>query len=210
MRRYSGHEEPWGEFVDVKINAPELLKKQLEKAKKGTVWVSSVCDPYQPLEAHYKLTRQCLIELAHKKFPVNVQTKSKLVLRDLDVFLKFEKIEVGMTVTTDDEKTAKVFEPAASSVADRIQALERIHDAGIGTFAFIGPLLPGNPEKLIERLSGKVDRILIDKMNYMRTIKAFYLRMGLEEAATNTFFLEYRKRLITELKRRSIKFEALF
>jgi DNA repair photolyase len=210
MRRYSGHKEPWGEFVDVKINAPEILRKQLEKAKKGTVWVSSVCDPYQPLEAKYKLTRQCLNELVIKQFPVNVQTKSKLVLRDLDIFLKFEEIDVGMTITTDDEKIAKVFEREASSVADRIQALEKIHEAGIRTFAFIGPLLPGNPEKLIERLSGKVDRVLIDKMNYISTVKAFYFRMGLEEAATNTFFFECRKRLITELKKRGMKFEVLF
>ena len=115
-----------------------------------------------------------------------------------------------MTITTDDEKIAKVFEREASSVADRIQVLEKIHEAGIRTFAFIGPLLPGNPEKLINSLSGKVDRVLIDKMNYMSTIKAFYLRMGFEEAATNTFFFEYRKRLITELKKRGMKFEVLF
>ena len=56
MRRYSGHVEPWGQFVDVKINAPELLRKQLEKAKRGIVWISSVCDPYLPLEAKYELT----------------------------------------------------------------------------------------------------------------------------------------------------------
>jgi DNA repair photolyase len=79
MRRYSGHKEPWGEFVDAKINAPEILKKQLERAKKGTVWVSSVCDPYQPLEAEYGLTRRCLEELTKSRFPVNIQTKSKLV-----------------------------------------------------------------------------------------------------------------------------------
>ncbi|RLC65761.1 MAG: radical SAM protein, partial [Chloroflexi bacterium] len=107
MRRYSGHKEPWGEFVDVKINAPELLKKQLERAKKGIVWISSVCDPYQSLEAKYKLTRRCLKELLMKQFPVNIQTKSKLVLRDLDLLLQFEEIEVGFTITTDDERIAK-------------------------------------------------------------------------------------------------------
>ncbi len=104
MRRYSGHKEPWGKFVDVKINAPELLRKQLEKARKGTVWVSSVCDPYQPIEAKYELTRRCLIELANKQFPVTIQTKSKLVLRDLDLFRQFDEIEVGVTITTDDEE----------------------------------------------------------------------------------------------------------
>jgi DNA repair photolyase len=110
MKRYSGHKEAWGDFVDVKINAPEVLQKQLGKAKRGTVWISSVCDPYQPLEATYELTRRCLKELVKKQFPVNIQTKSELVLRDLDLFKEFEEIEVGFTITTDDEKVAKLFE----------------------------------------------------------------------------------------------------
>ncbi len=210
MRRYSGHKEPWGEFVDVKINAPELLRKQLERAKRGIVWISSVCDPYQPLEAKYRLTRRCLKELADKSFPVNIQTKSKLVLRDLDLFQEFEGIEVGSTITTDNEKVARMFEPRASSVSNRIQMLETIRKTGIKTFAFIGPLLPGNPEKLIERLSGKTDKVYIDKMNYLSTIKAFYFQQGLNEAATGSFFNEYRKRFIIELKKRRMKFEVLF
>jgi len=210
MRRYSGHKEPWGEFVDVKINAPELLRKQLERAKKGIVWISSVCDPYQPLEAKYELTRRCLRELADKPFPVNIQTKSKLALRDLDLFQEFEEIEVGSTITTDNEKVAQLFEPRASSVIDRIQMLETIRKTGIKTFAFIGPLLPGNPEKLIERLYGKIDKVYIDKMNYLSTIKAFYIQQGLKEAAASAFFNEYRKRLIIELKKRRMKFEVLF
>lgn len=210
MRRYSGHKEPWGEFVDVKINAPELLRKQLERAKKGVVWISSVCDPYQPLEAKYRLTRKCLRELAGRQFPVNIQTKSKLVLRDLDLFQEFEEIEVGSTITTDNENVARLFEPRASSIKERIQMLETIRKTGIKTFAFIGPLLPGHPEKLIERLSGKTDKVYIDKMNYLSTIKAFYLQQGFKEAATSAFFNEYRKRLITELRKRGIKFEVLF
>ncbi len=210
MRRYSGHVEPWGQFVDVKINAPELLRKQLEKAKRGIVWISSVCDPYLPLEAKYELTRRCLKELAAKQFPVNIQTKSKLVLRDMDLFQKFAEIEVGSTITTDDEKISRLFEPRASSVSDRIQMLEKIHKKGVKTFAFIGPLLPGNPEKLIERLFGVVDKVFIDKMNYMSTIRTFYIRHGLKEATTDEFFNEYRERLINELKKKKLKFEVLF
>ena len=76
MRRYSGHREAWGKFVDAKINAPSVLERQLQRAKKGTVWISSVCDPYQPLEAKYQLTRLCLEELVKKQFPINIQTIS--------------------------------------------------------------------------------------------------------------------------------------
>jgi DNA repair photolyase len=210
MRRYSGHKEPWGEFVDVKVNAPELLRKQLERAKKGTVWISSVCDPYQPLEAMYKLTRRCLEALLEKQFPVNIQTKSKLALRDLDLFEQFEVIDMGFTITTDDERMAKLFEPMASPVKDRIDAVQRIHKAGIRTFAFIGPLLPGNPEKLVERLEGKVDHVYIDRMNYVSTIRGFYGYLGLKEALTDRFFSENKNRLIRELRRRRMTFEVFF
>ncbi len=210
MRRYSGHKEPWGEFVDVKINATEILKKQLERAKEGTVWISSVCDPYQPLERKYKLTRQCLRELAKKQFPLNIQTKSDLILRDLDIFEEFKKIEVGFTITTDDERVAKIFEPRAPSVKARIKALEEIHSNGIKTFAFIGPLLPGKPESLIANLEGKVDKIYIDKMNYLWTIRKFYFQNNLTEATKDSFFQNYKERLIKELNNRRMKFEVLF
>jgi DNA repair photolyase len=210
MKRYSGHKEPWGEFVDVKINAPEVLRKQLQRAKRGTAWISSVCDPYQPLEAKYELTRRCLKELLEKQFPVNIQTKSKLVLRDLNLLEDFKEIEVGFTITTNDEKIAGFFEPGAASVADRMKALERIHSSGIKTFAFIGPLLPGDPEKLVADLDGSVDRVFIDRMNYLSQIKSFYRQLNLEWAAEDEFFQEYKGRLTSELKKRGMKFEAVF
>lgn len=210
MRRYSGHKEPWGQFVDVKVNAPELLKKQLEKTKKGTVWISSVCDPYQPLEINYRLTRKCLEILVEKQFPLNIQTKSRLVLRDIDLLQQFHDIEVGFTITTDDENIARIFESRASPVKERLNALTEIHGRGIKTFAFIGPLLPGNPEKLIASLEGITDKIYIDRMNYINTIRGLYDRLGLNEARTESFFLGYRRRLIKELKKRGMKFIALF
>ena len=210
MKRYSGHKEPWGQFVDVKINAPEVLRKQLQRAKRGTVWISSVCDPYQPLEAKYELTKRCLQALLEKQFPVNIQTKSKLVLRDLDLLKAFKEIEVGFTITTNDETIARSFEPRAASVTERLSALERLHASGIKTFAFVGPLLPGNPEKLVADLHGLVDRVFIDRMNYLNQIKAFYRQLKLDWATEDEFFQEYKSRLISELKRRRMKFEAVF
>ncbi len=210
MRRYSGHSEPWGEFVDVKVNSPFLLRKQLQRAKKGTVWISSVCDPYQPLEAKYQLTRQCLRELAEKQLPVNIQTKSALILRDLGYIQQFENIEVGFTITTDDERMARLFEPRASTVKERLEALEQIHSRGIKTFVFIGPLLPANPERFVELLQGKADRVLIDRMNYLSAIRGFYHRNNLLGATTDKFFFEYKKRYAEALDKRRIEFEVLF
>lgn len=210
MRWYSGHKEPWGEFVDVKINAPEVLKKQLNRARSGTVWISSVCDPYQRLEEKYELTRRCLGELAKNQLPVNIQTKSELALRDLDLFQEFEEIEVGFTITTDDERVARHFEPRATPVEDRLKALERIHASGIKTYAFIGPILPGNPEGLVQALEGKVDDVYIDRMNYLYFIKGSYEQMGFQRETTDRFFHEYEKRLTSELKKRSMRYEVLF
>ena len=210
MRRYSGHKEPWGAFVDVKINAAELLRKQVARAKKGTVWLSSVCDPYQPLEEKYRLTRQCLAILAEAGFPVNLQTKMTLVLRDLDIIERFDEIEVGMTLTTDDERIARMFEPGASPVGERIAALEKIHSRGIRTFAFVGPLLPGGPEGLISALAGRVDKILVDRMNYLETVIGVYQKLGLTEAATDEFFRRQAQRIAREAAKRGLPCEVLF
>jgi DNA repair photolyase len=210
MRRYSGHSEPWGSFVDVKINAPELLRKQVVRAKRGTVWLSSVCDPYQPLEEKYRLTRQCLAILAEARLPVSIQTKMTLVLRDLDIIERFEDIEVGLTLTTDDERIALMFEPGASPVGERIAALEKIHSRGIRTFAFVGPLLPGGPEGLISALAGRVDKVLVDRMNYLETVIGHYRRLGLSEAATDHFFHEQARRIAREAAKRGLPCEILF
>lgn len=210
MRRYSGHEEAWGDFVDIKINAPEVLKKQLVRAKRGTVWVSSVCDPYQPLEKKYRLTRQCLAELLEKQFPLNLQTKSTLVLRDLDLLTGFKEAEVGFTITTENEEMAKLFEPKASSVDDRIEALGKIRSRGIKTFAFIGPILPGNPQRLVQRLAGKVNRVYVDRMNYMNTISGFYTQHGLKDVTSDAFFQKYKYELVDTLNRYKIPYEVFF
>ena len=210
MRRYSGHKEPWGAFVDVKVNAPEVLSRQVIRAKKGAVWLSSVCDPYQPLEEKYRLTRQCLSILAEAGFPANIQTKMTLVLRDLDIIEKFERIEVGMTLSTDDERIARMFEPGASPVGERVAALEKIHSRGIRTFAYVGPLLPGGPENLVSALAGKVDKILVDRMNYMETVVGLYRRLGLSEAATDRFFREQAKGIAREAARHGLPCELLF
>ena len=209
MRRYSGHAEPWGEFVDVKVNAPELLEKQVRKARKGVVWLSSVCDAYQPLEAEYKLTRRCLEILAAADFPVQVQSKSTLLLRDIDVFRRFREIDVGFTIATDDDRIAKLFEPGASPVSERIRALGELKKAGIRTFVFVGPILPGNPEALVAALEGKADRVLVDRMNYVDQIRAFYVRHRLEYALTDAFFADQTRRLAAALNERRMHFEIV-
>ena len=210
MRRYSGHEEPWGEFVDVKVNAPALLAKQIMKAKRGTIWFASVCDPYQPLEERYALTRRLLEVIVGRDLPVEIQTKSARVRRDLDVIRRIPNVDVGFTIATDDETIAGMFEPNASPVRERVETLREFKAAGIPTFAFAGPLLPGNPERLAGLLAGAVERVLIDRMNYLPAVKAFYARHGLLDALTDSFFRTQSARLAKALRARGISVEVLF
>jgi len=180
MKRFTAHTEAWGSFVDVRINAPEVLQKQLtRKNRSGHIIISSVTDPYQWVEGKYKLTRQCLEVLLPYKFSISILTKSPLVLRDIDLFKKFGDIEVGVTITTDDEKIRKIFEPHAPPIGARINALKNLHDNGVKTYAFIGPVLPMNPDALIEKLRPHVDSVIIDRMNYTSKTLQIYRNMNL-------------------------------
>jgi len=186
MKRFTGHKEPWGQFVDVKINAVELLQVEIKKKKKGNVWVSGVCDPYQPLERKYELTRQCLEILAQNDWPVAIQTRSPLVLRDIDVLKMGKYFEVGLTITTADDETRKLFEPYAPPIAARLRALDELHRSGIRTYAMIAPLLPG-AEGLAQHLEGKVDYVLTDRMNY-HYADWVYRKYGLEDKLSDEYF----------------------
>ena len=193
MKRVTGHREPWGEFVDVKINAAYLLRVEINKKKRGRVWVSGVCDPYQPLEAKYKLTRQCLEILTQNNWPVTIQTRSSLVLRDIDILKRAQDCEAGLSVTTADEGIRRLFEPHAPPINDRIKALDELHKAGIRTYAMIAPMLPG-AEGLRELLKGKFDYLVIDQMNY-HYADWVYRKYGLEDKLTEDFFHRTRQKL---------------
>ena len=191
MKRVTGHREPWGEFVDVKINAADLLRVEIKKKRRGRVWVSGVCDPYQPLEAKYRLTRQCLEILALNTWPVIIQTRSPLVLRDIDIIKDAQDFEVGLSITTADDRIRKLFEPQAPPINDRIQALDELHKAGIRTYAMIAPVLPG-AEGLAELLKGKIDYVLTDRMNY-HYADWVYRKYGMEDKLTDDFFERIRQ-----------------
>jgi DNA repair photolyase len=208
MKRFTGHKEPWGEFVDVKINAPVLLKHEISKMLPGRVWVSGVCDPYQPLETAYKLTRKCLEILVQYGWPVTVQTKSPLVLRDIDLFRRSNKIEVGLSVTSADDEIRKLFEPSAPSIKERIKTLEELHLAGIGTYAMIAPMLP-RAEELAAQLSGKVDYVLVDRMNYHYG-DWVYRKYHLEEAMSYNFFFLKGEELASAFAKQGIECRVLF
>ena len=174
MKKYTNHKELWGEFVDVKINAPTVLRKQITKTKKGRVLFSSVTDAYQPAEKKYEITRKCLEQFRRTHFFVSILTKSSLVERDIDI-LQTLSCEVGFTFTTLDDTVKSVFEPKSSPVQERLKALTKVHEAGIPTYAFFGPIIPflsDSQESITEmmsRLQGLVQYIIVDRMNLYST-----------------------------------------
>ncbi|MEK7658506.1 MAG: radical SAM protein [Patescibacteria group bacterium] len=168
MRRFAKHTERWGDFLDVKINAPEVLEKELSRhPKRGIVLLGSVTDAYQPVERKYKITRSVLQVLLKHNFPVSILTKSDLVVRDMDVLKQLKDCEVGLTITTLDGGVASDFEPRTNSPQERIDALKALHSAGIKTYAFIGPILPGftNLKAIFSELNGRVDFVMAEVLN---------------------------------------------
>ncbi len=198
IKRFTGHHEPWGYFVDIKINAPNLLSKQIKRTRPGIVTLSTVTDPYQPLEKKYMLTRRCLEILLNYQFSVNILTRSSLCLRDIDLFKEFKEIEVGLTITTHDDSIRKIFEPRSPPVQSRVEALKRLKIENIKTYAFIGPILPLNPQRLVDTIKDFVDEVLIDRMNYTNQIKRVYERERLNPYLEDRYFnfigLELKKR----------------
>jgi DNA repair photolyase len=175
MKKYTNHEEDWGEFVDAKINVVERLRQQIKKTRPGTVQIGTVTDAYQPLEERFRLTRGCLEILADSDFPVTIQTKSDLVLRDIDVLKKIKDKEVGLTVTCSDPEVEALFEPGASNLDRRLDALKKLQRSGISTYVFFGPILPFFSDHqdslllLFKRLQKTgVGKIYLDKMNYLK------------------------------------------
>ncbi|MGF9891245.1 radical SAM protein [Priestia megaterium] len=162
-------EEKWGEYVDIKTNAAELLEKDINKAlKKGTpisIFMSTATDPYQGAEAKSKLTRSLLEVMVKQKDNIDylmVHTRSPLVTRDIDLFKEFgEKIIVSMSIETDLDKIRKVFTPAAPPIPARLNALKKLTEAGIPTRASVSPMLPLS-KHIAKNLKAVTNRVALD------------------------------------------------
>ena len=219
----------WGAFVDVKHNIPRILESELQKKEKGVVGIGTVTDAYQPIEKNTGITRGCLEVLLKYDFPISIQTKSDLILRDLELIKKFSTKDVGMTLTTFDDALCKIYEPHSSSVKERLDALARLHSEGIETWAFLGPIMPhitdegGDLEKLIDALArAGVKLVMVDKLNLKRgmwtRIENFlegYDRALVPEYkeilfSKNEYFEKVKKEMIIIFESENMKYEFLF
>jgi DNA repair photolyase len=198
MKRFTGHKEPWGRFVDVKTNCVENIPKNGERYRNKEIFLSSVTDPYLELEKKYKLTRSILQRLVEFEPDLSIQTKSDLVTRDIDVLSRYKQCRVGMTITTLDDTVRARIEPYAAPVHRRLTALKRLKSGGLSTYVFIGPLLPfiTDWKAIIERTKDVTDRYYFENLNIYGTIRQnIYAWLGRYDKHILAKYLSIQKRL---------------
>jgi DNA repair photolyase len=210
----------WGKYVFVKTNASKLLKSEIEKLKNNgkdkVIFFSSVTDPYQSLEAKYKLTRTCLEIILKSNFlgTVSILTKSDLILRDIDLLKKVKKLDVGLTITSTQDKISRYFETLAPPVENRIKALKNLNQNSISTYAFIGPLFPHlleNPQ-LLEDIFKQVaetgtKKVYVEHLNLKKYIRQrlFAEMKDFDQALLKKYYLGKNQNIIDELNQLVLK-----
>lgn len=163
MKRFTGHTEPWGTFLDVKY-WPEI--KNPQKYAGQRVVIGSVTDGYHPSEEQYRRTRAVLEQLKSSGAKIMICTKSDLVTRDLDILTQMEDITVSWSVNTLDEAFKSDMDNAAS-IENRLAAMKQVYDAGIRTVCFIAPIFPRITDvpAIIERVKDRCDFIWLENLN---------------------------------------------
>jgi len=203
--------EDWGGFVNVKTNIPVVLSKELKSKKPGVVAISTVTDPYQPVEKKYKLTRYCLEQLMRYDFPVHIQTKSDLVLRDIDLISKLTDTEVMFSIGTLNDSERKLLEPYTSSIQKRLDTMKEITDIGIKTSVFFGPvyptLKPNDIEEIIDAfIENGATEIMIDKLNMKPGIKQSVEKALKSDITINlTDYDSIKNKVFENAKKRNIR-----
>ncbi|WP_367834171.1 radical SAM protein [Vulcanisaeta sp. JCM 16159] len=172
----------WGKVVYVKVNLIQALLRDIRRLRPGIVGVSTITDPYQPVESRYKLTRRSIEILCNAGYHVSIQTKSALIIRDIDVISKCGRsVDVGFTITTMRD-TYRVIEPMAAHPMARASALRKIADLGIETWIFLGPVIPGINDRVedyepVIRLAKETNsQVIIDRFRPRPIIIRFMSR----------------------------------
>lgn len=169
MKRFTGHEEPWGEFIDVKDWKPIARP---EKYAEKEIFIGSVTDPYQPCEEKYKRTRTVLEQLQGSGAKLSIATKSDLILRDLDLIKSFPNARVSWSVNTLNEDFKNDMDNAVS-IERRLAAMKTFHDAGVRTTCFISPIFPEitDVKAIIGRAKDNCNLIWLENLNLRGTFK---------------------------------------
>lgn len=198
----------WGYWIKVKENAVGLLQKKRPHSLTGkSIYMSSVTDPYQPIEKKLELSRGLLKEMLRQHQPrLVIQTRSPLVTRDLDLLSKFENVQVNMTVTTDSEDVRRAFEPTCPSNKVRLKAISEVERAGINACITLTPLLPvSDPEVLSEQLlETGVKRFIIQPFHPTRGKFIAGTRAAAQEAIERYKWTESRYKQVLQLLQKKL------
>lgn len=164
MRKFSGHEEPWGEFLDVRTCNIPFRPIQLFHTN---VLLSSVTDPYNPYEREFQITRNILKQLRDCQAYVHILTKSALVIRDLDILKELVNSSVMFSFSSADETFRELAEPGASPIKDKIDALKLLHEHGVRTGVMIAPFMPGITDwkDILQQTRPYTDYYYVDSLN---------------------------------------------
>lgn len=158
--------EEWG-TIRVKMGIESRLGKELASVK-GVIGIGTTTDPYQPAEKRFELTKKCLLKLKEKGMRIHLHTKSDLILRDLELLKEMEG-DVAVTVTNIDERISAIIEPGAPAPMKRVNALKELTDAGISTYALVGPILStleGRESEFVDAIvSTGTERMYLDRLN---------------------------------------------
>lgn len=170
MKRFTNHPEPWGEFLDVK-HWPEMTNPEKYKGKE--LFIGSVTDPYNPQEEEYGRTRALLQQLKGSGVKISIQTKSDLVLRDMELIRTFPDARVGFSINTLDERFKDDMDNAVS-IERRLEAMRQFHEAGIRTTCFISPIFPGITDvmAIIERVKDRCNLVWLENLNLRGNYKS--------------------------------------
>ncbi len=163
MKRFTGHKEEWGTFIDIKRCDKKINTKKLENK---SVFLSSVTDCYNQFEEKYKITRRILKELINVNCNLNISTKSKLILRDIDLLKQMKNLTVSMSINTLDENFKNDMDNA-SSIKERLSTLRTLHENGIYTVLFMSPIFPyiTNFKEIIEISKAYIDEYWFENLN---------------------------------------------
>ncbi len=143
----------WAQTISVKRSAPTVLAREVRKRERGVVGVSTVTDPYQPVERELEVTRRCLEVLDRAGWPVSVLTKGPLVTRDIDLLARGPENEVGFSIATGDDRERRRWEPRCPSVDARFEAMAEVAEAGVRTYVFAGPLYPESSPDAVRQIA---------------------------------------------------------
>ena len=169
MKRFTGHAEPWGTFLDVKV-WPEIKNPQKYAGKE--LFIGSVTDPYLPQEEQYGRTRALLEQLRGSGAKISIATKSDLILRDLELIRTFPDARVSWSVNTLDESFKDGMDNAVR-IERRLAAMETFHRAGVRTTCFVSPIFPGitDVKAVIDRTKGQCNLIWLENLNLRGSYK---------------------------------------